>query len=286
MFKKIALCTTAMMMFATTATADECGVVRLNYLKAIKASSGTSDKVIDEIAKMGSAFENAAGDSHKEVGEQLAKNKNDKVAAAGVVMAAAGSMEKGVAAALEHAAAVISAIDEDRDDPDDLFLTLSTETDDDSAFWPAPNENTELARVGTKVNLSGVYVPYILGLKRGEAGKDVGVNFFDWDGSSRNDHLGQVVFHINDKGEGPLHTAMLGSKHGGSLYGVGYEIIPVTCPRSALAFDEDSNVTTVMANYSSASTNGATTEEAILLNQTFTNAMIVMVHDVIAYDNK
>lgn len=278
----IALAATA--FCASGVEAKECGVVRLNYIEAIKASSGTSNEVIGAIAQMAGAFENAAGDSHIEIGKELAKNKDPEVKLAGVAIAAAGSMEKGVAKALEHASSVISAIDDDRDDPDDLYMSLSTERGDEAAFWPAPDENTELARVGTKVNFSGIYVPYILGLQRGEAGREIGVNFYDWDGSSRDDHLGQVIFHINDLGEGPLHTAMLGSKHGGSLYGLGFEVIPVTCNPDLPLVNAEGIVQNIGSVYASANTNGAQIDEAILFRDAFGMVLALLIPDIIAYD--
>ena len=248
--------------------AKDCAVVKINSLTAIKYSEGSDNSVISAFTTMAAAFANAQGASSQEIGETLSKQKDPEIAAAGALIAGAGGTEKAFAAAITGLPDLISAIDKSSDTPDDLYLTLSSSPDDDAAFWPAPGEDSDEVRTEAPHPTQGIrsVVPYVMGLQGGSGGREITVNFFDWDSPSADDHLGSVTFHISDAGEGPQNTVMLGAKHGGVIYTLEYDVVPVTCNFS---------VAPILRHfYASSASKGASPREAILFTGLMEAALI------------
>lgn len=225
------LTSAALVSLGTTgafAQSKDCGVVDLLEIMAIQPSSGTDSDVNQALAGMASNWAAAQGQSNKDVGTSLAGSTDPKTAGLGALLMASGGTLEAMSGLFLSIDGVISAIDESRDDADDLYLALNTERGADGAFWPSPGESSELATKGTTVKMPGIsgLVPYVLGLLSDDS---ISIQLFDWDGSSRDDHLGQVTFSLEDAGLGPLNTMMISEKHGGVVYAIRYQVVPVSC---------------------------------------------------------
>jgi hypothetical protein len=207
---------------------SQCGIVDLLELMAIQPSAGTDADVNTALMEMASSWATVQGEGNQEIGTTLSSSSDPKMAGVGALVAASGSSLQAMGAAFLKLPGVISAIDESRDDADDLYIALNTERGDDGAFWPGPDQNSSAALKGTTVKLPGVsgIVPYVLGLLSDDS---VSIQLYDYDGASRDDHLGQVTFSLKDVGRGPLNTLMISEKHGGTVYAIRYQVVPVSC---------------------------------------------------------
>ena len=220
----------AMLASVTSAqAADKCGVVDISGIIAIKPSSGTDNDVNVALTGLASSWATAQGDSNKETGEALAAMEDPKMKLLGAAVMAAGGSLKAMAAAFTALPEVIDTIESSRDDADDLYIGLNSERGNDGAFWPRPNDQSDVAIRGAPVAMPGLegMVPYVLGLSKNQ--QTISINLFDHDTGSRDDHLGSVTFSLGDLGKGPLKTLMISDKHGGVVYGFEYEVVPVPC---------------------------------------------------------
>lgn len=221
---KGAVLVAASLILPQASAAQQCSVVVMNALLPYMVSSGTDNDVNESILGIASAYYAAVGDGVSEAGS---KSKDPRLQA---LLVAGGASAKGTSAVAEKLPALIWAIDEARDDADDLYMSLSTERGHEAAFFPSFGEYTDRFSPGVPARLEGVncrVVPYIFGV---DPRRDrVSVTLFDHDGSSRDDILGNFVFNTSDAGKGELATMSISEKHGGVVYVVHYEVVPVTC---------------------------------------------------------
>lgn len=206
------------------ASAQECSVVVMNELLPYMVSSGTDNDVNESILGIVSAYYSAVGDGMSEAGANATDPRMQALLTAGSASA------KGTSAVADKLPALIGAVDEARDDADDLYMSLSTERGHEAAFFPAFGQYTDRFSPGVPAGLEGVtgrVVPYIFGV---DPRRDrISVTLFDHDSSSRDDILGNFVFNKKDAGKGELTTMSISEKHGGVVYIVHYEVVPVTC---------------------------------------------------------
>lgn len=257
-FKAKALSTVAALTMTAlpqiSSAGQGCSVVVMNEILPYMVSSGTDNDVNAALFGMASDYYSAIGDGASDAGQSAGATK------AGLLLQAAGAGSKGLSAVMNKLPAVIGAIDESRDDADDLYMSLSTERGHEAAFFPVFGDYTDRFSPGVSVGLEGVsgrVVPYIFGV---DPNRDsISVTLFDHDSSSRDDIIGSFVFSKNDAGKGKLAALSISEKHGGVVYAVQYEVVPVTCEPvfdmvlkpmyQSVGFStlEDAQVTTIMS---------------------------------------
>lgn len=111
---------------------------------------------------------------------------------------------------------LVGAIDAARSDPDNLYITASTEGELSNAIWPL-DDNDEPTTVDIQAGQS--------------VAPDVSVDFefsqnislFDFDTVSADDLLGSITMFESDQGAGPL-TKLAVSKVEGSAYYITYTV--------------------------------------------------------------
>ncbi|MEH0542573.1 hypothetical protein QA802_05635 [Streptomyces sp. B21-105] len=133
---------------------------------------------------------------------------NEAVAAlAGKIPLAGGTLE----GLVQSVPAALAAIDASRDDPDDLYLTTSTQGDLSQAIWPG---NGSAGSVGSgQTQPLGVTVP-VQGVQ----------NLSLWDHDlSGDDLLGSIRIEETELGEGPI-AKVASSPVEGSVYLVNYRV--------------------------------------------------------------
>jgi len=107
---------------------------------------------------------------------------------------------------------VIEAIAIARNDPDNLYLTFSTEGGRDSAFWPGPGRDTEM-RAGQSVYLGLSY----------EFNGSMNLSMWDYDDVSRDDLLGSVTVEEAEAGAGEFIKKAFSTIEG-SCYLLSYSV--------------------------------------------------------------
>lgn len=107
---------------------------------------------------------------------------------------------------------VVVAIDTVRDDPDDLFLTLGTQSDVGERAWPTDTETMPMR--------AGQSVAPQLSLSFGFSQN---VSLFDFDSVSANDLLGSVTIQANESGQGLIAKKAFSTVEG-SVYYVIYSV--------------------------------------------------------------
>lgn len=204
--------------------AQQCSVVVMHELLPYMVSSGTDNSVNQALAGLGSDYYAAVSDGLSEAGS---KAKDPKLQ--GLLLVGSAS-SKGTSAMIARLPELIGAIDEARDDADDLYMSLSTERGHEAAFFPSFGEYTSRFSPGVPAGLEGVkgrVVPYIFGV---DPRRDsISVTLFDHDNGSRDDIIDNFVFSKNDAGKGKMTGLSISEKHGGVVYAVQYEVVPVTC---------------------------------------------------------
>lgn len=206
------------------ASAQQCSVVVMHELLPYMVSSGTDNDVNRALAGLGSDYYAAVSDG---LSDASGKVKDPKLQG---LLAAGSASSKGTSALIARLPDVIGAIDESRDDADDLYMSLSTERGHEAAFFPSFGEYTDRFSPGVPAGLEGVkgrVVPYIFGV---DPRRDsISVTLFDHDNTSRDDIIGNFVFSKNDTGKGKMAALSISEKHGGVIYAVQYEVVEVTC---------------------------------------------------------
>jgi hypothetical protein len=107
---------------------------------------------------------------------------------------------------------VIEAIDAARSDPDNLYITATTNADRDQALWPPPGVDVDM-------------------LPDQSATPDVSIDFettqnlslFDHDSVSADDHLGSIMMEAAEQGQGEI-ARLASSSVEGSVYYVTYRV--------------------------------------------------------------
>lgn len=210
---------------ATTSTVTEsknCAVAVIDFIESIKASSSTDDEVLSALASFASEYYGAAGKAISGIGTATSQ---PEVTAIGEAIAA-------LAAPIKQIDDVVIAIGNAGDYADDLYLSLSSDAEDDVAFWPAYDANYNIRTDTSTGMLSGInrMVPYILGVN--STTDMVDVNFWEYDSFSGDDHMGRIRFALNEADGMPRVKLVISEKNGGTIYGVAYRTVPVTCPAS------------------------------------------------------
>jgi hypothetical protein len=91
-------------------------------------------------------------------------------------------------------AAIINAIDQTRQDPDNVFISTDTTGDLDNAIWPGNRQDVDM-RAGQSVNVN-IRIPFSFSLN---------ISLWDFDTISRNDLLGSfTIFEQSDTRAGTL----------------------------------------------------------------------------------
>lgn len=203
---------------ATTSKVTEdknCAVAVIDFIENIKASSSTNDEVLSALTSFASEYYGAAGKAVSSMG-------------AGAI----GEAISALAAPIKQIDEVAIAIGNAGDYADDLYLSLSSDAEDDVAFWPGYNNNYDLRTDTSTGMLSGInrMVPYILGVN--SRTDMVDVNFWEYDSLSGDDHMGRIRFALNEADSMPRVKLVISEKNGGTIYGVAYRVVPVTCPTS------------------------------------------------------
>lgn len=115
--------------------------------------------------------------------------------------------------AVEALPGVIEAIEVARDDPDNLYLTNTTQPGRDESLWPGSGEVIEMR-------------------PRQSAAPDVSfdidgsrnLSLWDYDTVSRDDHLGSVAIDAIEAGQGAIGR-LTSSQVEGSIYSIIYDIV-------------------------------------------------------------
>lgn len=205
-----------------TTRSNICAVAVIDRIDSIKASDSTDSALIEALSGFAAEYYAAGGQVISAVGTLAGQ---PEIAVVGDAIAA---MSKPI----KEIPAVASAIDAAGDWADDLYLSLSSDAEDDVAFWPASNENYNLKTTSTTNTLSGGnrFVPYILGM----IGPDdtIDVIFWEFDTLSGDDQMGKIRFSLTEADARPRVNLVVSEKNGGSIYGVAYRVVPVECPVS------------------------------------------------------
>lgn len=204
--------------------ASNCSVAVMNRLLPYKVSSGTDNNVNQAIGDLVSGYYSALSQA---TGSAAGSSSDPRVQG---LLAAASAGQAGFAAIASKLPALIGAIDEARGDADDLYMSLSTVRGKEGSFFPEPGKYTDAYNEGLVAPLQGVkgrVVPYIFGIDPNQ--DRVAVNLFDHDVTSRDDILGQAIFFRNQAGQGPKTAIAMTAAHGGVIYLIDYEVVPIAC---------------------------------------------------------
>ncbi len=209
---------------AASYAASNCSVVVMNRLLPYKVSSGTDNDVNQAIAGLVSGYYSALSQA---TGSAAGSSSDPRVQG---LLAAASAGQAGFAAIASQLPALIGAIDEARGDADDLYMSLSTVRGKEGSFFPEPGKYTDAYNEGLVAPLQGVkgrVVPYIFGVDPNQ--DRVAANLFDHDTTSRDDILGQAIFFRSTAGQGPKTAIAMTAAHGGVIYLIDYEVLPIAC---------------------------------------------------------
>lgn len=208
----------------------QCGVVQINRITAIKVSSATDSSLNTAVFDLMGAMAEAQAAANADLAEGIPASMGPKGQVLKAMLKSSAGLKVG-AVASDGIPGLIESIAETRNDADDLYLSLSGERGDEAAFWPAPNETFSIQQehsediIGQKS-----LVPEVMGVFNQT---ELAIKFYDWDGGSRDDYLGEAIIPLDQVGKGPQTTLAMTADHGGVIYGVQYQVLPVDCDGAA-----------------------------------------------------
>lgn len=201
----------------STQASNICAVPVIDRIDAIKTSNAVDTELLNTLTSFAQEFANLPGQIFSIAGATKLEDTGKAISA--------------LSAPIKAIPAIAAAIEESTNWEDDFYVSLSTEGENDVAFWPSSGEDFPL-RTGNSTNLlsgSNRMVPYVLGLV--SPTDTIDVTFWEWDTLS-DDQLGQVRFRLSEADARPRINIVV-SPQNGSIYGIAYRVMPIQCPWQA-----------------------------------------------------
>ncbi|SEP95094.1 hypothetical protein SAMN04487983_1002257 [Streptomyces sp. yr375] len=146
---------------------------------------------------------------HAATGTDAAANEAVGALAGKIPLGSLGTSLQGFVQSVPQA---VAAIDAARGDPDDLYVTTSTQGDLSQAIWPGNGSTGSVASGQTQPLGVTVPVDFVQNL-----------SLWDHDDVSADDLLGSIRIEESERGEGPI-AKLASSPVEGSVYYVTYQV--------------------------------------------------------------
>jgi hypothetical protein len=182
--------------------------VQLRVIKCLSTESGVDAETIGAISNLAK--------SYFETTSKIAdESKNPELKAAGSI----AQLEAKIAESIPGLAA---AIDHDRNDPDQLYITGGN--DPGTAIWPSPGKASDN---NYEIRTNGIWAgnsSLLLAMNASED-EDKAFSLWEYDSGSRDDFMGSFLVRHEEIGKGRIAKIVDGTVEN-SIYLVEYEVVP------------------------------------------------------------